>query len=361
MNKHKALKAPGVLVGIVGLSGIFLMQSCGEEKAPKPTPEEIQADAEKAFNETNPFPMDRHRGRSVADWIADIESEDRFKRFKAIVSVGEMEEDGALAVSAITRCLNDPESDGGIKRKSIAALGRISGAEAVAGLDSTMRGSDQTLGVLAADALGAMGSWAVDSILPYLNSSDPQVRGRAVRALRSVLNTDGKVTKMEAAVVPLAQALGDKDQVVRDIALGVLSELGPRAHSAAPVIVESLRVEEDREQKKLLMLMVGMFGPVAGDAVGLLRAELRGDDEDLQLFAALALARIGQVDEGVGKLIQFLEDDDPQKRLAAADGLRRIGPPAIEAIEPLKQARKNASDSLHQMVDHALKSIRGQS
>lgn len=341
---------------------LFLTPSCGPDETPA-------APRYKSFDEIQAKPddgipdglasLDRFRNRTLGEWVADIESEDRFKCFRAIVAVGEMEEKGAAAVPAITKVLNDPDVDGGVKRKAIAALGRIGGAEAARSLDVCMLGTDDILGVLAADAIGTMGSWAVDSIVPYLSSTNPKVRERGVRALRSVLATDGKVANLEAAVVPLAHALGDDSAGVRDIALRVLSELGQRALAAAPVLVEELRVEKDIEQRKLLMVMIGMFGESASDAIPILRASLLEDNQQIRLFSALALAQVGQVEEGLAPLILYLSDADPMVRLTAADALRRVGPPASAAVEPLKQARKGASDSMHLMIEQALKAIRG--
>ena len=304
------------------------------------------------------FPVDRYRGRGVDDWINDIETGDKFKKFRAIVALGEMERDAQMAVPVIEKVLDDPESEQGLQTKALAALGRIGGRRACAALGPFMTGEDEILGVLASDAFGRMGSSAVDAILPYLNSPDARVRLRGTRALRGVLHTDGKMTRMEAAVVPLAHALADENLDVQGSALEVLSELGSRATAATPVIIERLKMETRNESKKILMVMIGGFGSGAVEAVDVLRENMADEDEQVQLFAALSLARVGQVDEGVGSLIEFLKSSEFQVRLAAADALRRIGPPAQAAIEPLKQARKNAQDTMHIMIEQALKAIR---
>ena len=70
---------------------------------------------------------------------------------------------------------------------------------------------------------------------------------------------------------------------------------------------------------------------------------------------------MGAVDEGVGKLIEFLDASQPKElRLAATDALRRIGPPAEAALPALKAAKKGADDAMHLMVEQATKSIKGQ-
>ncbi len=359
MNKYRTLVAPGCLLTL------FFVASCGSEQDASTTagtaPADTQVESEHGDLPAGFAPVGQHRNRALEAWIADIEGDDRFKRFKALVAVGEMEQAGLPAVPAINKVLADTTIDGGIQRKAIAALGRIGGEEAVQGLDASIRGADQIIGLLAADALGAMGSWAVDRIIPYLSSTNPAVRERGVRALKNVLHTDGKVTRMEAAVIPLANAVTDSNSAVRQEALGVLSELGERAVAATPVIIEKLRTEENYDQRKLLMVMIGMFGPTAAEAAPMLREDLDRGDIQLRLFAALTLAKIGFVDEGLGPILELLEHDDEQLRLAAVDGLRRIGPPAIGAVDALKEARKGADDSMHMMVEHALKAIRGES
>lgn len=357
MNMHRNLAAQGCLLTVL------LLASCGdpENGTPKSTVEPGENTSGAGGEIPNGFaPVNRHRNRDLTQWIEDIEGEDRFKRYRAIVAVGEMEEFGVPAVPAVSKCLADPSMDEGVKRKAIGALGRIGGEEAIRGLDPSMTGGDAILGVLAADALGAMGSSAVDSIVPYLSSLDANVRERGVRALKGVLHTDGKVAKMEASVVPLAHALADNSESVRREALGVLSELGPRALAASPVIIEKLRTETHEEQRKLLMVMLGLFGPVASDVAPILREDLENGSDELRLFAALTLAKVGFVDEGVPPLIEFLQHENPLLRQAAADAFNRIGPPAQAAIEPLKQAKKGANDALHLLVERALKSIRGE-
>jgi len=353
MTKHLEFALLGCLLSL------WIAPSCSDDSDPIPTATE-NAQVEPASGDEIDYPMDWHRNRNVKEWIDDIEGDDRFKCYKAIVAVGEMEEKGVLAVPAITRCLHDENSDGGIKRKAIGALGRIGGKEALASLDGCMQGTDAVLGVLAADAMGAMGSWAVDMIIPYLSSPKAVVRERGARALRGVLATDGTVTQMEAAVVPLARALSDSNARVREEAFGVLSELGPSAISAAPILIEKLKIEENREQRKLLMVMIGMYGTASVEAVPYLRESLNEDDKQIQIFAALALARVGEVDEGLEPLMALLSDPDTQIRLTAVDALRRLGPLAIAAVEPLKQAKKNANDALHLMIEQALKAVRKQ-
>lgn len=349
-----------LLVFATGLLLTFCMACPAAEETTNPEQQNVDSgNPDVTVEEMVPgFPVDRFRGKGLEEWIAEIESGDRFKCFKALVAVGEMEQDAELAVPAIQKVLADPESDQQLKSKAISALGRIGGDRAMVALRPDMIGTHDVLGILAADAYGQMGSESVEAVLPFLESENSTIRFRGVRALRGALQTEGKLARLDAAVVPLAHCLSDEDERVQADALEVLSELGARAAAAKPVIIERLKRETRAGTKKILMVMIGSYGPDSIDALDVLRENLEDEDRQVQLFAALAVCRVGQLDEGLPYLIAMLESDDYQIRLGAADALRRLGPAAKAAVEPLKQARKGADEPMHVMIEQALKSIR---
>lgn len=300
------------------------------------------------------------RGRSLEEWLVDINGDDRFKTFKAINVVGEMGRDAVSAVPAIRKRLYD-DSDVGVKKQAVRALGRIGGDEGRDAMVPALSSPDSVLGVIVADAIGNLGSESIPVLVEHLTHENADVRERAGRGLKAVLHTDREQTDADAMAVPVARSLGDPDTRVRDWAVTLLGELGPRAASAAPIVLDKLRSEESLERRRVLYLIVGMFREAGAEAIPDLQAAEDDPDPQVRLFAALSLAHVGAVDEGVGKLVAFLDASQPKDlRLAAADGLRRLGPPAVAALPALKEAKKGADDAMHLMIEQATKSIKGQ-
>ena len=89
----------------------------------------------------------------------------------------------------------------------------------------------------------------------------------------------------------LVSALDGADSEVRLLALSLLDEAGTRSAAALPVIIQML-ADEDRPVCVAAAQCVQKFGPLAIDAVPLLRPWLLDDHEYVRLLAAVTISTI---------------------------------------------------------------------
>lgn len=113
---------------------------------------------------------------------------------------------------------------------------------------------------------------------------------------------------------------GDADQV--QFAGDLLGQFG---ESAIKPLIESLRHEEDEEQKLILTSFLVKMGPVVvPDLIEILR------DQELVVYAVAALGSIGE--PAVPTLMNLLNDQDEEVVNYAGLSLARIGEPAIAPL-----------------------------
>ena len=86
-------------------------------------------------------------------------------------------------------------------------------------------------------------------------------------------------------------ALNDADSEVRLLALSLLDEVGTRSAPAVTAIIQMLD-DEDRPVCVAAAQCLQKFGPLAMDAVPLLRPWLRDDHEYVRLLAAVTISTI---------------------------------------------------------------------
>ena len=89
----------------------------------------------------------------------------------------------------------------------------------------------------------------------------------------------------------LASALDDADSEVRLLAMSLLDEVGTRSAPALSAIIQML-ADEDRPVSMAAAQCLQKFGPLAMNAVPLLRSRLRDDHEYVRLLAAVTISTI---------------------------------------------------------------------
>ncbi len=166
------------------------------------------------------------------------------------------------------------------------------------------------------------------------------------------------------AISALVDMLDDRSAGFREQVGWILKKLGPVAKTAAPALIKSLK-EKTARSPKVVIVVLGAIGAEAKEAVPVILPAL--DDEDLALVNAAveALCQIGrdseEVPPAVAKairrakvfrwiqllpdlgekavpiLVELLDDPLPAYRQICAEALDKIGPPAKEALMPLKK------------------------
>lgn len=140
----------------------------------------------------------------------------------------------------------------------------------------------------------------------------------------------------EMAIEEAIQALQAPLAETRDAAAIVLSEAGPKASPAVPVIIDILNREWPEVRGDLLFVLLAI-GPDAQEAVPVLMKVAGSTDFHARYLTARVLGAIGPpARPAVPLLINMLNDQVASVRRRAAEALGNLGPDvAPDAIRPL--------------------------
>ncbi|NIP85426.1 MAG: hypothetical protein GTO03_07625, partial [Planctomycetales bacterium] len=203
--------------------------------------------------------------------------------------------------------------------------------------------------------------------LESLSDNDPDVRARAASNLldqngepevivqRMIELMANEQTLYEAilvlrelgldaspAVPALAKALSHEDEEIRLMAAEALRAIGPQAKGAVPELLKAL---DDKELivRMPAVLALGSIGLEAHTAAAKIRSLQKSDDKLLNVCALWALEKI-EPDEGRLKtktmpaLINYMRDEDPEVRTAAALAVLQLQPEADVVTDPALRA-----------------------
>jgi HEAT repeat protein len=222
-------------------------------------------------------------GRSIGQWIQDLESHDAGIRRNAAFALGRLGTDAGAAVPALTKALGD--TDTRVRETACLALAVI-GRAALPALCDSLKASDATVRLLAADAMCQMGAGA------------------------------------QPAVPALIDSLHDKDRSVCLKALGAFGVIGPAASQAMPAVFGCLK-SDDPKIRCAAVQALGRIGTNRDEVVRSLIGLL--SDNSIEVRAAAA-ERLGWMatPEATAGLVQVLGDPNSVVRLAALRALRII-------------------------------------
>jgi HEAT repeat protein len=233
---------------------------------------------------------------------------------------------GKPAVESILERMRSGERDARVA--AAALLGRLGDRRAVPALIDMLCAADEGLVTAAAGALAALqDAAAVQPLLPLFSAASAPVRHAAIAALIAI---DAPGT--EALVVA---RLADADWHVRECAVRMMAS--SRFDAAAEGVFRAL---EDPHEEVRRAAITGLASVDHGDAAGRLLAALRDETPRNRAAAAHALRSVGPgaaAGAGAeGRLIAALGDPDPWVRYFAADSLVAHGrTAAIEALTAL--------------------------
>jgi HEAT repeat protein len=198
-------------------------------------------------------------------------------------------------------------------------------------------------------ASGCGGS-STDALIAQLRSADPKTRLAAARALA---DQGGDAAD---AVAGLADAAGDTNPAVRELAITTLGRIGPEAREALPALERALR-DENSSVRTAAALAIDSINPSSQLHLPVLIESLRAGDGPVFLA-------VGQMGErgawAVPTLKALLSDRRSSIRALAAKALGGIGPAAREAERGLQQCLRDDEPSVRKAAQNALRQIRVQ-
>lgn len=197
-----------------------------------------------------------------------------------------------------------------------------------------------------------IGPAAVDAapgMATRLTDGEPVVQHMAVWALTQAGAEAWRHAAMDDALPVLAAMLSAGDVQLRNVALGAVSEIGPRAHPLVPrlrmMVQSSGAASVDPQAAHYAVYALAAVGEAA---VSALAEALGSSDVVTRLLAAEALGRIGPAAaEAAPALAAALADPRPEVHWAAFDALVAVGPAAVPALADLVQDTSQRDDARH--------------
>ena len=273
--------------------------------------------------------------RDTRRLIARLSSRNPDTRYEAAGCLGDAGE--PAAVLPLAALLRDPE--GGVRWKAAEALGRL-GSPAVEPLTESLQSDDVDVRWMAAVALGDIGDpAAIPALVEALDDEDAYVRSRAALALAAI---------GEPAREVLVTDLATGNRRVRGGAALALGRLG--GEGAASALIGALRDPDEEVRHRA----AGALGDIGEPAIPALLSAIRADETDLRQGVTAAFAQIGR--PAVAPLVAALGDGDWRVRRGAAAALGEIGDPG--SVDALIEALDDGREEVRQAAREALGSIR---
>jgi HEAT repeat protein len=244
---------------------------------------------------------------------------------------------GIDAAAVATVMAGVADQDVRVRRASVQILGDVPGDEAAAALEAALRDDDATVRATALRSLATAGradGWkaAVSA------SSDPEaaVRAAAVRAIDALAGDSSE------RIDSVRGLLGDEDPAVRSAAASAL--LRRVTDDEALAVVRTMLGSEDPAHRLLAIeALDGSRSPAAFD----LCADGVVDPNPRVRAAAARALSVSDAVRSVPTLVGALGDRDPDVRAAVAEGLGRVGPPALEPVLAALSDPVRAEGALH--------------
>jgi HEAT repeat protein len=178
---------------------------------------------------------------------------------------------------------------------------------------------------------------AVPRLLQVLKGEDEGVRLHAMGVLGDLGQRAHTMSLgLRAALHQIA--VRDANELIRASAAEALTQIGPQPKTPLPALIDTLRDDLPIVRQGAAHAL-GELGPDAKSASAALIAALRDDDLSVRLQAAWALWKIDRRDRiAVPVLCKVLAEGDDVQRWMAADCLGEMGPLAADALPALQDA-----------------------
>ncbi|MEZ7893066.1 MAG: HEAT repeat domain-containing protein [Candidatus Wallbacteria bacterium] len=160
-------------------------------------------------------------------------------------------------------------------------------------------------------------SLSADQILKNLKNTDPKVRCEAITALSQVKN--------KRVVNLLINCLKDPIWTNRQAAANSLIEIGQ-------IAIEPLIAVANSENEDIRFWCIRVLGALGGEGLDVLSKMIDEPDRDMRLHIIKSLGTTGQAN-AADALIHCIGDSDWAVRKHAAEGLEKIGAPAVAKLQ----------------------------
>lgn len=314
-------------------------------------------------------------GKSLDQWIKEIEDRDPSVREHAIKMVALLGPQARRAIPALIRQAQIDQNDLSPRTNAVIAIGLIVPddpkhvKDAVAALMPLLSSPQGIIRLQAATTMGNLGTGArtATSRLTHL-IKDPaswEIRKAAAYALGRTAYDDHNMPDMRA-LAGLADAVDDVSKEVRVEALQGLINLGPPPSAPEQQQLKALlekRIKVDKDKYVGIWVRVALMrmdaASVTDTNISYIAKQLKATDPPgIAADAARALGAMGPVSgKKVGDLMEALKSSDASLVAWSAWALGRIGSDAKAALPALMALKESAEPSVKNAAAEAIKDI----
>jgi HEAT repeat protein len=338
-----ALEAERDAFAVVAAAALAYVQIGGDPKNPIAKVIELLGSDEAAIRESAAAVLEafgRQAAPAVEKLTALLDDDDEMVRAQALETLRAIGPAARKAVPALSKRLSDADAE--VRAGAVRALRALGpqAAPAVPELRKALTSEDLSVREGSVEALQAIGPAAKDAVPDLIKILSTKVVNQthhlpALRALAAI-GPDAK-----SAAPALLRLLDDKDNELRLAVLDTLGSVG----AATPEVIARLQLTAQRDSfstvRAAAIRALGRMGPAAKEAAPTLNAIAEGKGQDLRVWAAAALARIGvEPAANTAVVVDALKNRSPAgrvARLAALDALGLLGPAGKDAVPLLEE------------------------
>lgn len=226
-----------------------------------------------------------------------------------------------------------------VRNRTAFILGKIGAAahDAIPNLIELLADDDSVRGI-AAEAILRIGprEEALETLIPHLESEDPEVRGMVALTVSKIRNAAGR------ALSKIRELLDDENPRMRRDAVMAIGNFGSEAYQCIAAVKVRLE-DEDQQVRRSAVYALSEISSDSTDVLPHLTTALDDEDPGVRSAAAVAIGHFGPAaTDLVPKLIRLLDDNSTQ--LSAAGALGSIGPGAASAGSSLIACAKNSKN-----------------
>jgi len=298
-------------------------------------------------------PLNQAATGTLVEGLASLDNVVRAHTAQALGTIGAA---AGPAAPALVGAMDDGNDR--VRAKAVEALGKIgepAAAAAVPGLVRALRDKDNWVSALAAEALGQMGEsadGAIPALVRSLSHLNSEVRRNAAEALGKMNGT--AVTARPA----LEKAARDEDGGVRSHAVRALGAIGDPTPASAQVVLAGLQ-DADPLVRAAAVESLGRWGEPTEAALFSLMLLLDDANDQVKVEVTRVLPKLAGPTPAVidGLCRRLLEDDSDWVQVYAALALGKLGPAAAAAGGPLLRAAQTGEVSVREQAMRAIAMI----
>jgi HEAT repeat protein len=285
--------------------------------------------------------------RQLADLVRSLANGDKGDRIAAAKALRVLGSEAKDALPGLQNALRDKEPDVRYEvGQTMIEIGPLALPYLLQAMNFKERGARRAAAQVLADLTTPSSAKSVIRVLiTALRDEDDEVRSNAVAAL-------GRIGDHEAVEPLIELARTDREREVRAEAVRALGNLGPMAAAAVPVIVDTMKVEANRDGISYVAETVEALASIGPAAVPSIVRVVKSSDDGSppRRCALMSLARMAQLSSGkdlidvVPVLVDVIGETDRELACMAAQILGKLGPRASIAVRVLtKMAREGSS------------------